>query len=71
VVDARCIASAAYLWLGLVNVLFIAQNFYVLKWMNEAKDARGPWALAGFLVGGISGAELCLWLSIHIIGGAK
>lgn len=71
VLDARSITSASFAVNAIINVVFITQNFFVLKWMNEVKEARGPWALAGFLVGGVSGAELALWLSIHYIGGAR
>jgi hypothetical protein len=60
VVQTRFIAKGSYLGTLITDAFFIAQGFFVSKWMVEAKDARGKAAFAGFMVGGCSGSLLAI-----------
>jgi hypothetical protein len=69
VANTRAFTLASYKWTFITDSLFITQSFFVQKWMVEIKDARGPYAFAGFLLGGTLGSLSAIWASTHLYGG--
>lgn len=69
VINTRAYTKGLYAWTFLTDAFFITQNFYVAKWMVEAKEARGTAAYLGFLLGGTAGSLLGILLTKHLYGG--
>lgn len=68
VVNTRAFTLGLYSWTLLTDSLFISQQFFVAKWMVEAKEARGLHAYLGFLVGGTLGSLFAIFITKHVYG---
>jgi hypothetical protein len=68
VLNTRAFTHALIGWTMLTDALFITQSFLVSKWMVEDRNARGPSAFLGFLIGGELGSVLAILLTTKIYG---
>ena len=68
VCNTRAFTEGNYLWTAVTESFFIAQSFFVARWMIEDKDARGCAAFMGFLLGGTIGALGAIFTSKHLYG---
>lgn len=69
VINTRAFARGLYGWTFITDAFFISQQFFVAKWMIEAKDARGLPAYFGFLIGGTGGSLFAIFVTKHRYGG--
>lgn len=67
--DYRAIAIISYGWTFVINSIFFTMNWWFLKAILKAdKDEENFWMGLGYFLGGVSGAELGLWLTVHLYG---
>lgn len=69
VVNTRAFTQGKIGWTMATDGLFIIQTWAVGKWMVEDKQARGIWALLGFLIGGELGSVLGIVVTKYFYGG--
>lgn len=68
VVNTRAYSNGLYKWTLATDAFFITQNFWIAKWMVEAKDARGWTAYFGFLIGGTTGSLAAIFVTKLVYG---
>jgi hypothetical protein len=64
VINFRTVAHGSYIGTATTDLILAFNGFYLTKWIGESKGKK---ELAGYVLGGVSGSMIALWLSIHIL----
>lgn len=61
-INSYAIAKGNFFWLGVTDGMLTFLNWTILKRVNEAEHWHER---AGYIVGGIAGGQVALWIAIH------
>jgi hypothetical protein len=63
-INSKSIAEGSYLWMGLTDGMLTFLNWSILKKVQEAEHLHEK---LGYVIGGVLGAQLALFVSIHYL----
>jgi hypothetical protein len=71
VADMRAVAIVSFVWTGIINMIFFLINWWFLRVITKAEkegESENFWMALGYVIGGVIGAELGLYLTIKVYG---
>lgn len=63
VLNIQMVAAHSYTGTAATDVVLAFNSFTTMKWVSESKN---NWEKLGYILGGVSGSLIALWVNIHI-----